>query len=291
MKKIFKSLFIIILSIFLMGMGTGFIDYLRMTNGKLPIFNISSYDSNRKKQVFQGMVYRASRKVRGNENEDLKDSSKLKFKLITFDLFVPDQKVIENVEYNFIVKKDNECESKLYYADLDRKVYTYCLNSVIVNNKELLSYFDKNKNIMDNIENSIYFTGLYSTGIKSFKDDNIRIYHCDNNGDIYIGSSDMTFQDDFCTDKDDDLKFIFEIKEETQDVELKEEKEVFYEDENYKYEFDKVKSDYIYITTPEVRGNAPKRYKLKEVLNNKLLTIEELEKKGLSFTKEDKNKE
>ena len=290
MKKIFKSLFIIILSIFLIGMGTGFIDYLRMTSGKLPIFNISTYDSNRKRQVFQGLIYKASRKVRGSENESLNDSSKLKFKLITFDLFIPDQKVIENVEYSFIVKKDSECSSKLYYADLKRKVYTYCLSSVMINNKESLSYFDKNKNIIDDIENSIYFTGVYEDTIEMFKDDNIRIYHCSNN-DVYIGSNDMKFQDDFCTDKDDDLKFIFEIKEDTLDVELKEEKEVFYEDENFIYSFDKVKSDYIYIITPEVRGNAPKRYKLKEVLNNKLLSIEDLEKKGLSFTKESKNKE
>lgn len=290
MKRVFKSLFIIVLSIFLIGMGTGFIDYLRMTNGKLPIFNISSYNSNRKKQIFQGMVYRASRKVRGSTSEELKDSSKLKFKLITFDLFIPDQKVIDNIEYNFIVKKDDKCESKLYYADLERKVYTYCLSSVMINNKELLSYFDKNKNIINDIENSIYFTGVYEDTIEMFKDDNIRIYHCSNN-DVYIGSNDMKFQDDFCTLKDDDLKFIFAIKEETEEVELKEEKEVFFEDDKYKYSFDKVKSDYIYITTPKNRGRDEKKIKLKEVLNNKLLTIEDLEKRGLSFEKESKNKE
>ena len=289
MKKIFRFILIVILCIFLIGMGTGFIDYYRMINGSLPIFNISSYNSQKRIQVFQGMLYKASRKVRASDKESFDDSSNYKFKLITFNLFIPEQKKVENEEYNFIVRKDSDCESKLYYADLDKKVYTYCLNSIMLNNKELLSYLEKDKNIINNIEDNINYTGVYDNKrTLMFKDNNIKIYHCKNNN-IYIGFKNMEFQEDFCIEKDDDLKFIFEIKEETNNVELKEEKEIFYEDTDYTYSFDKVKSDYIYITTPKERGN--KRIKLKEVLNNKLLSIEDLEKKGLSFTKESKNKE
>ena len=288
MKKVFKLIFIIILCVFLIAIGTGVIDYFRMTHGKLPIFNVSSYDSIKKKQVFQGMLYRASRKVRASDNESLSDSSNYKFKLLTFDLFIPNQSINENIEYNFITKNDDACASNLYYADLNKKVYTYCLSSVMVNDKELLSYFKKDKNIIDNIENTIDYTGLYNNTTMIFKGDNIKMYHCRNN-DVYIGNIDMEFQDDFCTEKDDDLKFIFEIKEETKDVELKDEEEVFFEDENYKYTFDKVKSDYIFITTPENRGREAKKISLKEVLNNKLLSIDDLEEKGLSFKKVNKN--
>ncbi len=289
MKKIFRFILIVILCIFLIGMGTGFIDYYRMINGSLPIFNISSYNSQKRKQVFQGMLYKASRKVRASDKESFADSSNYKFKLITFNLFIPEQKKVENEEYNFIVRKDSDCESKLYYADLDKKVYTYCLNSIMLNNKELLSYLEKDKNIINNIEDNINYTGVYDNKrTLMFKDNNIKIYHCKNNN-IYIGFKNMEFQEDFCIEKDDDLKFIFEIKEETNNVELKEEKEIFYEDLEYTYSFDRVKSDYIYITTPKERGN--KKIKLKDALNNKLLSIEDLEKKGLSFTKESKNKE
>ena len=289
MKKIFRFILIVILCIFLIGMGTGFIDYYRMINGSLPIFNISSYNSQKRKQVFQGMLYKASRKVRASDKESFADSSNYKFKLITFNLFIPEQKKVENEEYNFIVRKDSDCESKLYYADLDKKVYTYCLNSIMLNNKELLSYLEKDRNIINNIEDNINYTGVYDNKrTLMFKDNNIKIYHCKNNN-IYIGFKNMEFQEDFCIEKDDDLKFIFEIKEETNNVELKEEKEIFYEDLEYTYSFDRVKSDYIYITTPKERGN--KKIKLKDALNNKLLSIEDLEKKGLSFTKESKNKE
>ena len=289
MKKIFRFILIVILCIFLIGMGTGFIDYYRMINGSLPIFNISSYNSQKRKQVFQGMLYKASRKVRASDKESFADSSNYKFKLITFNLFIPEQKKVENEEYNFIVRKDSDCESKLYYADLDKKVYTYCLNSIMLNNKELLSYLEKDKNIINNIEDNINYTGVYDNKrTLMFKDNNIKIYHCKNNN-IYIGFKNMEFQEDFCIEKDDDLKFIFEIKEETNNVELKEEKEIFYEDLEYTYSFDRVKSDYIYITTTKERGN--KKIKLKDALNNKLLSIEDLEKKGLSFTKESKNKE
>ena len=289
MKKIFRFILIVILCIFLIGMGTGFIDYYRMINGSLPIFNISSYNSQKRKQVFQGMLYKASRKVRASDKESFADSSNYKFKLITFNLFIPERKKVENEEYNFIVRTDSDCESKLYYADLDKKVYTYCLNSIMLNNKELLSYLEKDKNIINNIEDNINYTGVYDNKrTLMFKDNNIKIYHCKNNN-IYIGFKNMEFQEDFCIEKDDDLKFIFEIKEETNNVELKEEKEIFYEDLEYTYSFDRVKSDYIYITTPKERGN--KKIKLKDALNNKLLSIEDLEKKGLSFTKESKNKE
>ena len=59
----------------------------------------------------------------------------------------------------------------------------------------------------------------------------------------------------------------------------------------YDYVFDYSKSDQIYIINPAIRGRAERRYKLKEILDKKMLTIEELEKKGLKFEKVKKTTE
>ena len=293
MKKIIRVIFRSILIVLLLGLLSSFIDYLRMNDSKLPIFNVSSYNSSKKLQVWKGMFYTASRKVRGGVEEDLSDSTDLKFNLLyKFDLAVETKEIENNdEEYNFVLKKSDNCSSSsLYYADLNIKVYTYCLSNILVNNKELSSYFESNNNIIDDIDATLDYRGLLGNGTMIFNGSNIRMYRCKNK-DVYIGESGLEYQNDFCINKDDDYKFIFEIKEETEGVTLEEKPEIFYEDENYQYQFDKVKSNYIFITTPEVRGKAETKRSLKEVLNSKLLTIDDLEKKGLSFTKIDKNKE
>lgn len=295
MKKLVKSIRNLILIIILVCFMMAGIDYFRMNNNKLPVFNVSFYNTRNRTQGFKGVFYTASRKVRANPNESLYESSKVKFKLLWFDLKVTNKYPKYEDKYTYSLTNSETCEkSSLYYADLDIKIYTYCLDEVKVNNKELNSYLGKDKKIIDNILDDLSYTGMYSdNSTMMFENDNIKIYQCnkENINDIYIGSKDMTFNSDFCTRKDDDLKYIFEIEENTEGVELKEEKEVFYEDEENIYSFDKVKSDYVFITTPEVRGFEAKKIKLKDVLNNKLLTIEELQNKGLSFDKESKNKE
>lgn len=59
--------------------------------------------------------------------------------------------------------------------------------------------------------------------------------------------------------------------------------EYFYEDANYKYYFTCIKSQYMFVI------KAGKEYKLVEALNNKIVTIEELEENGYKFPKEEKN--
>ena len=119
-----------------------------------------------------------------------------------------------------------------------------------------------------------------------------------NINDVYIGPINMSFQSDFCTFKDDDFKYIYTIEEipkaevipaegEVQVIE-DDVKEIFFEDDNYKYEFNETKSDRVFIVIPSVRGREEKKIALKDALNNKLVTIEELENKGLKFNKIDK---
>ena len=296
MKDLIRKLVGLIIGLFLLGLGASYLDYLRISNNKLPIFNVSSYNSKTRKQVFTGVFYTASRTVRANPNEEIKESSRLSFKLFSvYDMKIKDDFSFDGDKYKVeIVKSENCTKSVLYYADLDKKVYTYCLDSIKVNSKDLESLLRKDKDLISDIEDNISYMGLYNDrSTMLFKNNDIRMYQCnkDDNNDVYISSIDSSFQDDFCTAKMDDFKYIFEIEEDIEGKDLKNEKEVFYEDDEYKYQFDKVKSDYVYIKNPSVRGWKEDKKKLKDVLNSKLLTISDLEKKGLVFEKISKNKE
>ena len=59
--------------------------------------------------------------------------------------------------------------------------------------------------------------------------------------------------------------------------------EYYYEDTNYKYYFTCIKSGNIFVIVNGVK------YNIKEVLNNKIVTIAELEEAGFSPLKEEKN--
>ena len=63
---------------------------------------------------------------------------------------------------------------------------------------------------------------------------------------------------------------------------------VFFEDSEYIYQFDEVKSNRIFIVSPAVRGKEERKVTLKEALNYNLVTIDELESKGLKFNKIEK---
>jgi hypothetical protein len=311
MKKILSYIKKIILIIIIIGLATLGIDYLRMTSGEVPIFNISSYNSKTKIQTFTGLFYKAQRKVAVSTSESLVDSSKIKFSVFTINLNVPKQYKEETFNYTIVTKETKNCTSPvtLYYADKDIKVYTYCLDSIKIKSdnksKDLITYLEKDNTILDDIDSKLSYNGLnpddtvlyFTSSNDSFTNYGLTMYRCskENINDVYIGPKDMTFQSDFCTYKDDDFKFMYEIEEDEREVIDSSidynQKEVFYEDETYRYEFDTIKSDLIFITTPEVRGKAATKTPLKTILASNILTIDELEKKGLVFTKIDKAKE
>lgn len=292
MKSLFKVIRNLVLIVVVVGSLTALVDYLNMSNGKLPVFSLVKYDDYNKVQSFQGILYTASRKVKVSTSEDLIDSSNIEFKLFfAVDLKVNLKEPNRDDPYTIGVKKIDNCNSStLYYADLKNKVYTYCLDNVYVNGKELDTYLKDGK--VDLLEDTLSYTGLASDrSTMIFKNSDVTMFKCNkkNINDIYIGGSDLTFKDDFCTYKDDDLKFIFEIKEEVpKDSNLPDQVETFYEDEKYKYQFSQPKSEYVFIVSPKVRGKEETKIKLKDVLNSKLLTIKMLEEKGLVFEKVEK---
>lgn len=310
--KAIKNVLIIII---LLGFLTAGIDYARMNSGEAPIFNISNYDETSNIQTYRGLFYVAERKVKASIDEPLVDSTNMQYKILVFDLAVPRKFTTED-SFSLITKVTNDCQesSKLYYADLKIKVYTYCLEDISINDgaktKDLFSYLKSNHKIIDDIDNKLDFTGIYrdkttlmfQNKSDDFTNNGLTMYRCnkENINDVYFAPANTEFKNnDFCTLKNDDFKFVFEIedKSEKPEPELDEEgkekeipKETFYSDEEYDYLFEYTKSDQIYIIDPAIRGKTEKRYKLKEILDNKMLTIDELAEKGLKFEKVAKKK-
>lgn len=310
--KAIKNVLVIIIMLGFLSAG---IDYVRMNSGDVPIFNISSYDQTSNIETFRGLFYIAQRKVKASVNEPLVDSSDMQYKILIFDLKVP-RKFNSADTFTLETKVIDNCHDKsvLYFANTKIKVYTYCLESINITDggktKDLLSYLEKDHKIIDDIDNKLDFTGIYKDKTTlmfqakndEFTNNGLTMYRCNKEyiNDVYLAPNDTPFMSEFCTLKDDDFKFVFEIedKSEKPEPELDEEgkekeipKETFYSDEEYDYVFDYSKSDQIYIINPAIRGRAERRYKLKEILDKKMLTIEELEKKGLKFEKVKKTTE
>ncbi|MBQ3298277.1 MAG: hypothetical protein IJG97_05765 [Bacilli bacterium] len=310
--KAIKNVLVIIIMLGFLSAG---VDYVRMNSGDVPIFNISSYDQTSNMETFRGLFYIAQRKVKASVNEPLVDSSDMQYKILIFDLKVP-RKFNSADTFTLETKVIDNCHDRsvLYFANTKIKVYTYCLESINITDggktKDLLSYLEKDHKIIDDIDNKLDFTGIYKDKTTlmfqakndEFTNNGLTMYRCNKEyiNDVYLAPNDTPFMSEFCTLKDDDFKFVFEIedKSEKPEPELDEEgkekeipKETFYSDEEYDYVFDYSKSDQIYIINPAIRGRAERRYKLKEILDKKMLTIEELEKKGLKFEKVKKTTE
>ena len=315
MKKIVKGFIKLLVLLFVLFLMSSGIDYLRMRNGKLPMFCMNTYNPYKNIQMFINPFYTAERKVRASIQEPLVDSSKVSFRLLYFNLPIERKYVEEKENFTISTKEISNCEekAKLYYADLFIKVYTYCLDdiSIKVNDKSdsLLSYLKKDITILDDIDSKLAYKGLvYSTNTQEFisRDDinitnlGLKMYRCNdtNVNDVTIGPLNMEYDKDFCTYKDDDFEFLWTVTDETP-TDLKpilNEKgetipEVIFEDTDYRYEFEVPKSNYVFVTTPEVRGKKEVKIPIRDVLTNNLLTIDELQSRGLVCNKIDKKKE
>jgi hypothetical protein len=311
MKGLFKAIFrLIFLVIFLLFAFAG-IDYYRLTKGELPVFQVSQYNSKKRVQTFVGTFYKATRKVRANPEESLYESSKISYYLFGFPIDLKVEKKTFQDDFSITVKNSETCSGKasLFYADLKTKVYTYCLDEIHIKNdskeKDLLSILKSDPTIIEDMKGQLAYMGLLSDNKTEQYDSrenydlNVRLYQCNDLyvSDVIIGPKDMSFQNDFCTFKDDDFKFLYQIKDESPEVlePLKNEAgedipEVFYEDETYRYEFDLPKSSYIYVTVPENRGRAEKKIQFMDAVRQGLVTLDELESK-ISFTKINKLEE
>lgn len=306
MKKInfFRTIKKILIVIILLGLSSAGIDLIRMNNNKLPIFNLKKYDPNNKIQIFRGIFYQAKRTIKASPKESLIDSKDIKFTFIIFNIKTSQNFETEEIDYNIETTETTNCteNAKLYYADEKIKVYTYCLEKINIINKnkkeELIDYLKKDNQIIDEIDSRLTYLGLYSDlstlmfqSPDNYSNNGLKMYRCNkkNINDVYIGPKDLEFQADFCTYKDDDLKFMFKIQTEQSNTNSR--KEVIYEDEDYRYELIDTSSDNVFIIKPAVRGKEEKKIPLKTIISSQLLTLDDLANKGLKFNKIDKSKE
>lgn len=316
-KKLFLGFFWLIKSVikwtvigvlffvFLQFMMAG-IDYIQLRNQDFPVFCTSFYDSSLRLQTFQGFFYKATRTVKSSGLESLAESGKVEFEIFSWKFPIYYRFPTVDEAFQIETKETVNCKEKahLYFANLSVKVYLYCLDDIDVksgsNQSTLFDSLMKNISILDDIDARLDYRGLEKDGSTfefvskddSFTTHGLKMYRCHKNNmnDVYIGPKDMTFQDDFCTYKDDDFSFLYELVDETP-VGLVPKKneagetipDVFFEDTNYRYQFSLPKSSYVFITTPEVRGKASTKTPLKEALQRNLVTIEELASKGLTY--------
>ena len=310
LKKIRNILIVIVL----FGVLTAGIDYIRMCAGKNPIFSISSYKSKERMQFYRGMFYQGSRNYTISPDEPLEDSKNVTFRILFWKIDVQKKHDEKKDEYTIETEESSECTtSKLIYADMHIKVYTYCLDDVSINTSgkkiSLFDFLSTNPNSIEDIDYHMGYVGLYDDNktimLKSrddgFTNNGLSMFRCNNTNvnDIYIGPINMSFQPDFCTHKDDDFKFLYKIEEISIDEDISSQdnlntseesnKEVFFEDDNYRYEFDEVKSNRIFIVYPSVRGINEFKFSLKDALTNNIITIDDLKEKGLKFNKIEKN--
>ena len=131
MRKFLNTIKEFILLFLLLGFGTAIFDYTRISAGEKPLFGTSHYNSDTKVEIFKGLFYQASRKIHVNLDEKYLESSDISYRLFTYPLSVPSSFKTQKLEYSIDVNFIDGCSSStLYYADLNTKVYLYCIDSI-----------------------------------------------------------------------------------------------------------------------------------------------------------------
>ena len=315
-KAMFKMIKKLLLLFILLGAITTAVDYVRIMAGETPIFSIKEYSTKTRKQTFKGPFYVAERTVSASTKEKFVDSKNIKLKILFYSVNVPKQFVEKQFEFSVETKNEETCsESKLLYADRAIKIYTYCLEeiNIIDNNTKkkdtLLNYLYNDYTIIDDIDSKLIFKGTEkdntqgSTGTilkftsdeDKFTNNGLVMYRCNKLyvNDVYVAPKDTPIREDFCKYKDDDFFFLYEVEIDPlpEGVEEVKTPEPFWEDQVNRYEFDTVQKDRVFITTPGIRGRAPKKIPLNDVLTQNILTLEQLAERGLKFNTIDKAKE
>ena len=304
MEGFFGTIKELCLLFILVSIGSALLDYARITSGMVPLFCLKSYDEKTNIQSYRGIFYQASRKVTVSPDEELTDSTDIKFYVMTKPVKVPSQFKHHEFTYTLNTQVSDICGSaKLYYADEETKLYTYCLDSIRLKetgkeeDKELSEYLKKDSSLMEDIVSFIPYRGLYSdnetllfrTVDTELVNNGLTILRCHKKGinDIYVGPVDMVMQGDFCSYKIDDDEYVWKIEEDKNAKIADTNPETIYEDENYIYQLDSHKSNHIYLVIPAVRGREESRIPLMEVINRYPMDL--FIERGLDVEKVPKN--
>lgn len=106
------------------------------------------------------------------------------------------------------ITKTKECDNQVieYYQFEEQKVYLVCLDEITIDGATLKDYFSKTyQTFNDSINSLINNMKLIDTykdgGTKLYKNDTISIIKCntiDGNKDIYIGDTNLEYQENYC---------------------------------------------------------------------------------------------
>jgi hypothetical protein len=207
---------IIVLLIILIPLILGIIDYKRVVNNEFPLFMIRVSDNNSNFQNYIGLGYKLKRKVNVSYQEPLYLDDEIKFGLWFFTWKLNYYTLIN---YLYTIKtietKDCDRNPKYYYTEDNQDIYTYCLDSILVNNDIDLKDYFKNNNIKFNnfIEGLIFAEEAKNGKYKIYKDTGkttnistgftnkgLTILKCNVSGNknIYIGPKWMNYENGFC---------------------------------------------------------------------------------------------
>ena len=313
MKKIKDIIKKIIILIIIYVLATGVVDYLRVQNNQLPVFTKAELIKKNNKQIFKGKYYTIERHITISENEPINLSTKIKFTVLGYNLPIKVPKYVDKKDYIITSEQENCDKEEIYYYNpkTKLKVYTYCLESIKINTNKQIEFkelIQKDENNIDILFNKLFINYTNSrnksqifgdSNYKEYTNNGITAIKCYNTN-IYLTKENITIPKDFCNEKDDTFKYDFEILDENkeelcikEDPTNKEQKpkeyiETFYEDENNLYKLKCKKSDYIFLITKDKTGKIIKKIPLKQSLNQKIVTIEDLKTKGLEFVQEKK---
>lgn len=106
------------------------------------------------------------------------------------------------------ITKTKDCNNQLieYYQYEEQKVYLVCLDEIKLDDATLKDYFSKTYQTFDdsinNLTNSMKLVDTYKDGgTKLYKNDSIALIKCntiDGNKDIYIGDTNLEYEESFC---------------------------------------------------------------------------------------------
>lgn len=309
-KGIIKKLIYILFFLLII---MGVVDYLRVSTNKHPVFTKIEYNSKTKKQTFKGILHQVEREISISQDEPINLSKEVKFKVYIINIPITIEKIKEEkpvIKTEEIKECSNETELYYYNPQSKQKIYTYCLKSIKLNNKEIKDYAkDDEAKINDIFDTLVYVAGNSNNQSQIYEDNafkeittnGITAIKCKNN-DIYFAKANIEIPEDFCTDKKDTFKYDFEILDESNETTCPNQtptcekqpetclqlEEVFYEDETTKYILNCKKSHVIYLVTKDKNDEIEEKILLKDALLEEKVTIEDLELKGLEFTREDK---
>lgn len=209
MKRKKKKKLIIFLGIagfiFLFAVVSWVIDYIRISNDQTPIFVISDHDKNNSKIYYYGLGYKIA--VSTKYVGDYKEFGSWFYNWKEEDIRPLD--IMETISSVEIVKTE-ECNDKLeiYYTEETKKIYTHCLDEIIVsdgkNSMDLKEYLTIDSNVLNIIITNLTKKLEWSYddgGSILFSGNGFNILKChttEGNNDIYIGNKDMIYLSNFC---------------------------------------------------------------------------------------------